>query len=92
MSRVLSAASGPPSTCCSGDCPYPALLCAPELAQAAGTTQEAPLCRMRLGSASGDQRVGGVSSKGICLLTPPPGLPAVLAVAAFLSSHGMQEH
>lgn len=46
----------------------------------------------RLGSASGDQRVGGVSSKGICLLTPPPGLPAVLGVAAFLSSHGMQEH
>lgn len=40
---------GPPSTCCSGDCPYPALLCAPELPQVDGTTQEAPLSRTPVG-------------------------------------------
>lgn len=49
MSGFLSAASGPPSICCSGDCPYPALLCAPELAQVDGTTQEAALSRMPVG-------------------------------------------
>lgn len=92
MSGFLSAASGPPSPCCSGGCPYPALLCAPELPQVGGTTQGAPLSRVPVGLSQWRPEVGRSQKQGCLSPHSSWGLSAVLGVAAFLSSQGLQQH